>query len=65
MCKYPDVTVQLSGNDGNAFYILGAVKRAMREAEVSEEEIDQCMTEMKSGDYRNLLGVAHDWVNVL
>lgn len=23
MPKYPDITVQLTGKDGNAFYILG------------------------------------------
>ena len=27
--KYPEVVVQLSGEDGNAFAILGSVQKAM------------------------------------
>jgi hypothetical protein len=38
--KYPDVVVQLTGEDGNAFAILGRVGRALREAGVSHEEIE-------------------------
>lgn len=29
MPKYPDITVQLTGKDGNAFYILGICLRAI------------------------------------
>jgi hypothetical protein len=31
MAKY-DVSVQLSGNDGNAFAVMGAVKSALKKA---------------------------------
>ena len=36
---YPDVTVRLTGTDGNVFAIIGNVKRAMKKAKVPNEEI--------------------------
>jgi 3-oxoacyl-[acyl-carrier-protein] synthase III len=63
MPKY-DVKVQLSGNDGNAFSVMGAVKQALKKAGASKEEIDQYITDSMSGDYDNLLRVAMDWVKV-
>ena len=62
--KYPDVEVQLSGQDGNAFFIVGRVARALRKAGVSEKEIDKFRTEAKSGDYSNLLSACGKWVEV-
>jgi len=61
--KY-NVTVQLSGRDGNAFAIMAAVSKALRQAGVSEEEINQYQDESMSGDYNNLLNVAAQWVNI-
>ena len=63
MPKY-DVAVQLSGNDGNAFAIMGAVQRGLKQAGATKEELDQYMSESMSGDYDNLLRVAMDWVEV-
>jgi hypothetical protein len=31
-CTYPDVTVHLTGTDGNVFAIIGAVQKAIRRA---------------------------------
>lgn len=62
--KYPDIRVQLTGNDGNAFAIVGAVSRALRRSGVSTEEIAQYREESMSGDYYNLLGTAMRWVSV-
>jgi hypothetical protein len=62
--KYPDVTVKLTGENGNAFVILGKVRRALREAGIAKEEIDACMREMQAGDYDHLLGTAMRWVEV-
>lgn len=62
--KYPEVEVQLTGNDGNAFSIMGAVSKALRRGGATAEEIEQYMTESMSGDYNNLLRVAMRWVNV-
>lgn len=61
--KYPDIHVKLTGRDGNAFAILGAVKRAMREAGISREEQEAFTTEATSGDYDNLLNTAMCWVD--
>ncbi len=63
MAKY-NVTVKLVGEDGNAFAILGKVKRALREAGASAEEIQQFMDEATSGDYNHLLQTAMEWVGV-
>lgn len=62
--KYPNIAVQLVGNDGNAFAILGSVSRALRENGVSKEEIDSFYSEAANGDYDNLLQTCMKWVNV-
>lgn len=63
--KYPNIEVQLTGNDGNAFAILGAVAREMRRAKVPSEEIKQFQDEAMSGDYNDLLVTCMKWVTVL
>jgi hypothetical protein len=63
MSKYA-VSVQLSGNDGNAFAVMGAVKSALKKAGASKEEIEQYLSDSMSGDYDNLLRVAMEWVKV-
>jgi hypothetical protein len=63
MAKY-DVDVQLSGNDGNAFAVMAAVRNALKNAGASAEELSQYSQESMSGDYDNLLRVASQWVNV-
>lgn len=63
--KYPEIEVELVGNDGNAFAIMGAVSKALKRAKVSEAEVKQYMAESMSGDYDNLLRVAMAWVTVL
>ena len=64
MSKY-DITVELSGIDGNAFSIMGAVTKAMRRAGVSREEQDQYFKEARSGDYNQLLATTMEWVEVV
>ena len=63
MPKY-EVEVQLTGNDGNAFSIMGSVKNALKKAGASKEEIDQYLSDSMAGDYDNLIRVATDWVKV-
>jgi len=63
--KYPNVKVRLTGRDGNAFAIMGAVSMALRLADVSKEEIAEYRKESTAGDYDNLLRVADRWVVVL
>ncbi len=62
--KYPNIEVQLTGTDGNAFAIMGAVSKALRRAGVSDEEITAYREESMSGDYDNLLQTAMRWVDV-
>lgn len=62
--KYPEITVQLSGQDGNAFAIMSAVKSALKRYGVEKAEIDQYLAESMAGDYDNLLRVAMKWVSV-
>ena len=59
-----DVTVKLVGNDGNAFSVLGSVRKAMRKGGVSQEVIDDYLSEAMSGDYNHLLRVTMNYVNV-
>jgi len=63
MPKY-DIEVQLSGNDGNAFAIMAAVRRALKTAGATPEELSQYQEESMSGDYDHLLRVAMEWVEV-
>ncbi len=61
---FPNVEVQLSGEDGNAFAILGRVQKAMRRAKVSAEDQKAFMDEATSGDYDALLQTCMKWVDV-
>ena len=62
--KFPQVSVQLTGSDGNAFAILGRVQAALRRAKVSEQDRAAFMKEATSGDYNDLLATCMRWVDV-
>jgi hypothetical protein len=62
--RHPEVTVQLTGHDGNAFAVMGAVQREMRRARVPKEEIDEYLSEATAGDYDHLLQTTMRWVDV-
>lgn len=62
--KHPEVTVQLSDKDGNAFAIMGRVGRALRRAGVSPKEVGGFIDEAMSGDYDHLLQTTMRWVTV-
>ena len=61
--RYPDAQVQLSGQDGNAFAILGRTAAALRAAGVPQQEIDAFFAEATSGDYDHLLQTTMAWVD--
>jgi hypothetical protein len=61
--RYPQVQVQLSGQDGNAFAILGRTTAALRAAGVPPQEIDAYVAEATSGDYDHLLHTTMAWVD--
>ena len=58
-----NVTVKLIGRDGNAFAILGAVKKALVRAG-HQELANDFIKEATSGDYNHLLATAMEYVNV-
>jgi len=62
--KYPEIEVQLTGVDSNAFSIIGTVDRALREAGVSAVERNVYMEESMSGDWDNVIETAMRWVEV-
>lgn len=64
MSKYPDIEVELIGQDGNAYNLLGRVVKALKSNEVSQDEIDKFLDEATESDYDNLLRVIMGWVEV-
>ena len=57
-------TVQLIGQDGNAFAIMGNVKQALKRAGADKEYIDEYLKEATSGYYNHLLTVSMKYVNI-
>lgn len=49
--------VQLVGEDGNAFSILGRVSKALKRAGNDESVVDAYMEQAMAGDYDHLLAV--------
>lgn len=62
--KYPHATVDLIGEDGNSFSIIGRVQQALRRAKVDRGEIDAFTKEAMSGNYDHLLQTVMEWVSV-
>lgn len=64
--KQPTIkpTVQLIGQDGNAFFIMAKVIEALRKAGADKEYTDKYIEESILGDYENLLITAMEYVNV-
>ena len=56
-------SIQLVGQDGNAFFILGRCQREARKVGWTTEEIKKFMDEAKSGDYNHLLCTVMDNFN--
>lgn len=62
--KYPNVSVDFSNQDGNAFAVMETVTRALKKARIPETEIKLFRQEAMSGDYDNVLQTCFKWVNV-
>jgi hypothetical protein len=63
MAKFPDVTVQLTGQDGNAFVIVSRVRSALEKAghaDAAKEFFDEAL----SGNYDHVLTTCMDYVEV-
>lgn len=64
MPKYPYIIVKLTGQNGNAFNILGICLREMHRAGLSKDECADFLKEATSGNYNNLLSTCIKWFNV-
>ena len=60
-----NIEVQLVGQDGNAFAIMGAVTKALRQNGYTPDDIAEYKKAAMSGDYDNLLRVTMEWVEVV
>ena len=61
--KYPEIKVQLSDNDGNAFAIIGRVWQALDRGGAKWEDMQAFTAEATSGDYDHLLQTCMRWVD--
>lgn len=61
--KYPDVTVRLTGTDGNAFAVMGRVRKALRDAGHADAT-SAFIAEATAGDYDHVLRTVLSWVVV-
>ena len=57
-------SVELVGQDGNAFSVIGLVKKALKHAGADKEYVDKYLNEAISGDYDRLLVVSMEYVNL-
>ena len=62
--KYPEITINIIGKDGNAFNILGICVSAMKKHKLPKSEINNFIAEATSDNYDNLLCVVMAWFNV-
>lgn len=62
---FPNIVVELSGHDGNAFAVMGAVTTALRKNNVSAAMIHEFRRQATSGDYNELLRTCTKWVMVV
>lgn len=72
--RHPEIEVQLSGEDGNVFSIIGRVTQALRRARdpetgerlVTNDEVDEFRREvMAAKSYDEALGVVMRWVDTV
>jgi len=49
--------IELSGPEGNAFYLMSYVEKVGSQLGLSVEKKNKILTDMKSSDYKNLLKV--------
>lgn len=51
------MTIDLSGPQGNAFFLMGTAQKLAKQLDWDKESIDSMLAEMQSGDYDNLCSV--------
>ena len=58
---YPEILVPLTGEDTNAFAILGRCQRHARRAGLSKQQIELFLDEAVQGNYEALLATVRRW----
>ena len=62
--KYPDISVQLTGEDGNAFAVIASVSKALKRGGAGPDEVASFRTQALDGDYDHVLQTCMAWVDV-
>lgn len=62
--KHPDISVQLTGQDGNVFNLMDVVIRALRSNGFGNEVEDFISEVTSSKSYHEALAVMMQWVDV-
>lgn len=62
--EFRHVVVNLWGVDGNAFIVMGTVKKALQKAGATHLQVSYFLSQCMSGDYENLLAVCNKWVTL-
>ena len=61
--KYPNITIDLVGEDGNAFAIMARCTQALKRNGLSDQ-VQAFRSEATSGDYDNVLMTVMSWFSV-
>lgn len=62
--RYPDICIQLSGEDGNIGAIMARCVRALKDGGATQELIDDFRAELLSGTYEDGLRTVMRWFDV-
>lgn len=62
--RYPNISVPLIGTDGNAFAVIGTVRRALHNSGINATEVTAFTNEAMAGDYDHLLQTCMAWIDV-
>ena len=62
--RHPEIEVELTGHNGNAFAVIGRVARALRQGGCPKDEVQEFFREATAADYDNLLATCMRWVDV-
>ena len=52
---YKKQVIDLTGPDGNAFYLLGTAMNLCKQIGISSERTEEILDELKSSDYEHLI----------
>ena len=53
--EYKKQVIDLTGPEGNAFYLLGTAMKLCKQIGISSSRTEEILTELKSGDYEHLI----------